>query len=103
MHMVLLETSSIIFCFAWFARNFGYENSLFVKVMEILFAVAFFFFRIIHLCCIIFALREVLINEYPLLSLIFIPILGLQFYWFFLIVTYKKKPEKENNKLKKEE
>lgn len=94
--MILLESSSVVFCFAWFARNFGYEKSVFVTIMEFLFALTFFVFRILHLSCVIYALKDVLWSTYPMLSMIFAPLLGLQFYWFFLIVTYKKKPKKKD-------
>ena len=95
-HMILLETTSIFFCFAWFARNFGYEGSFFVTAMEICFAAAFFLLRILHLSGVIWALRDVLMDKYPALFLIFIPLLGLQVYWFIKIVTYKKKPAKKS-------
>jgi hypothetical protein len=96
--MIMLETSSVFFCFAWFARNFGYENSMYVKVLEFGFTLSFFLFRILHLSVLVWALKDVLWSTYPFLGLVFAPLMVLQFYWFILIITYKKKP-----KTKKEE
>ena len=94
-HMILLETSSVCFCFAWFARNFDCNDS-YVRVMEFCFTLTFFLFRILHLSFVLYALKDVLLSTYPMLSLIFAPLLVLQFYWFFLIVTYTKKPKKKD-------
>lgn len=92
--MILLETSSVCFAFAWFGRNFGDKNSLFVRSMEFVFTLVFFLLRIVHLSYILYALQDVLLSTYPMLCVIFAPLLGLQFYWFFIILTYKKKPKR---------
>lgn len=92
-HMLLLESSSIFFSFAWFFRHFGYEQSFLVSVLEFLFASSFFFFRIVHLSFVLWVLGDILLSEYPVMSVVFIPIFGLQCFWFYKIVTYKKKPK----------
>lgn len=79
------------FSFAWLGRTFGCSGAAWVAFMEKSFVASFFVLRLLHFSLVLWALSDVLLAQYPVLCLIFAPLLAMQFYWFYLIVTYKKK------------
>ncbi len=92
--MVLLEGSSIFLSFSWLLRNVcSFRDSIIVKLLEFCFALSFFLLRIIHLTLTMWALKDILMSDYPALGLIMSPLLLMQYWWFYKIATYKKKKE----------
>jgi len=86
-HLGLTELSNALFNAAWLLRVAGYRDTAIVTILEILFAVSYFFTRIINLTAVFYV-----VNKGPSASslgmgrYLMIPLTFLQFYWFFLIV-----------------
>lgn len=86
-HIIICDTTNAVFNTAWFLRLTGHKDSSVVAVLEILFAVLFFFLRVINLSVVFgimffhpegvsFGLGK---YTFPLISL-------LQFFWAFKII-----------------
>jgi hypothetical protein len=85
-HIIICDTTNGIFNLAWLLRLTGWKDSRLVSALEILFAVLFFFLRVINLT-VVFGIMfyhpegaAFIVGRYafPLISL-------LQFYWSFKI------------------
>lgn len=86
-HIIICDTTNAVFNIAWFLRLTGWKDSSVVSGLEILFAVLFFFLRVINLTVVFgimffhsegvsFGLGR---YAFPLIS-------AMQFYWAFKIV-----------------
>lgn len=84
-HMLLMELSTIFFTWAWFLRLWGYRASLIVKVLEMLFVVAFFLVRIVHVPVFLYCIRNHL-QSMGICRFFFGPVILMQVYWFGKIV-----------------
>jgi TLC domain len=86
-HLGLTELSNTFFNAAWLLRAIGYRDTAIVTTLEILFAVSYFFTRVINLTAVFYAIysgpsaASIGIGKY-----LMFPMTLLQFYWFFLIV-----------------
>ena len=89
-HFLLCESSGIFFNVAWFLRKFGHEKTTLNRVIEILFACTFFLTRIVNLCIVLYYASK-LPNIPRLLLVVIFPLVFLQFYWFYKIVSVLQK------------
>lgn len=88
-HFLLTESSSIFFATAWFLRAGGLERktSHTLFVFEVLFAITFFFTRVVNLLLVMIGLCSLPQSwNLSVLCMVVVPIYGLQLYWFTKIV-----------------
>lgn len=87
-HLLICDTTNILFNSAWLMRRLGMRDSFFVLILEILFAVAFFFTRVVNLPLVFLS-----VSMKPFGAALgwarysFAPISLLQWYWFYRIVA----------------
>jgi hypothetical protein len=86
-NMLVVELTGIFLSFSWLLKHLGWRDFFIVKILDILFAAFFFLLRIIHLSALVWGFR-VEILKYPIVAFIFVPVLGMQFYWFSKILVH---------------
>ena len=87
-HFMICEFSNAIFNTAWFIRNGGGNGSLILRVLEMLFAIVFFILRIINLPISVYIMWNLPgIDELGWYRYVLLPILGLQYMWFYMIIV----------------
>lgn len=104
-HFLICETTGIFLTIAWFIRNVGYRESWILSFMENSFTISFFFTRILNLPLALYSLLLLpSAKTLGMLKFILVPIIILQFYWFYLIfkATLKKKGLEEGKTGKNE-
>jgi hypothetical protein len=94
--ILIMESTSIFFTSAYLLRNYGYSHSPLVPLLEFLFALDFFFVRVVNGFDLYFhILRDLTFVEHenPMkttlgigLGILFLPILAMQIYWMVIIV-----------------
>lgn len=109
--ILIMESTSIFFTTAYLLRNGGYENSIFVPIFEILFAIDFFLVRVVNGFDLYYHILHDLTfaeHENPNkallgkgLGVLFLPILAMQVYWMIVILKksftrFDKKNKKDN-------
>lgn len=111
-----MESTSIFFTLAYLLRNGGYSSSPLVQILEISFAVDFFFVRVLNGFDLYrYILRDMIFVEHENetkmwlgrgLAILFIPILAMQVYWMIIIVkksftrfSPQKNTEEANDKV----
>jgi hypothetical protein len=88
-HLEICESANLFFNAAWITRTFGeeYKEITFVKACELIFATLFFFTRVLNLPLVCL---KMYISPYASTlngaQYTLIPIVFLQFYWFYKIV-----------------
>ena len=84
-HFLIMEISAVFFGFGWILRIISYQNSIFITIFELLFAITFFIGRIINYPYQVSiawdASSEMGISRY-----MFIFLLILQCFWFYKIM-----------------
>jgi hypothetical protein len=94
-HLLLCDTTNIFFNSAWLLRTMDFRDSFAVFALEILFVVFFLFTRVLHLPTFLYAVVTTRFGEklgVIKLSILLIPFVLLQWYWFYNIIRimYKK-------------
>jgi hypothetical protein len=96
-HLIICETTNLLFNIAWLLRLTGHRDSLAVTICEIAFAVMFFLVRFVNLS---FSFLKIFFSneglEMGIYRFLLPPISALQWYWMGKIVQalYKKFGEK---------
>lgn len=85
-HTLIIEVSSLLFAFTSVLRAVGLRGSIIVSICEYLFAITFFLGRIVHMP-IFLTLNWSALEAMGLFRYLFIPIMVMQFYWFYKIVA----------------
>jgi len=87
-HFMICESSNAIFNTAWFLRNGGGQDTAILRILEMLFVVVFFVLRIINLPLSIYIMLNLpgveVLGHY---RYVLVPIMGLQFMWFYMIIV----------------
>lgn len=97
-HFMICESSNAIFNTSWFVRSGGGRDSQFNQLLEKLFAIFFFVFRIINLPVTVHAMLQLKnTNKMGSMVYVLIPILGLQFMWLYMIIKSLSKKSKERS------
>jgi hypothetical protein len=104
-HLLICDTTNIFFNVAWLLRTSEYfKGSTIVMILEILFAVFFLLTRVINLPLAIYSLFQTPYGlELGWVRYTLIPIVLLQFYWFFKIIagiTSRFNPSSKEGKAK---
>lgn len=107
--ILIMESTSIFFTLAYLLRNGGYSNSPLVKIFEILFAIDFFFVRVVNGFDLYrYIIRDLVLVQHDSqakvwlgrsLAVLFIPILAMQVYWMIIIVKKSFTRFDKNNKI----
>lgn len=90
-HLLATEISTICFNVAWVARAWNRGKpatpimQFGINFLEQSFAIAFFFLRIVNASTALLSVREYLLS-YGVYYYFILSVLGLQYYWFFLIL-----------------
>jgi len=99
-HFMICESSNAIFNTAWFLRNGGGKDSVVLGLLEKLFAVAFFVLRIINLPISIYIMLTLPgIEVLGYYRYVLVPIMGLQFMWFYMIIIALMKKMRPKGKV----
>ena len=95
---MICEASNAIFNTAWFIRNGGGNDSAILRFLEKMFAIVFFVLRIINLPVSIYAMLNLPgIEVLGYYRYVLVPIMGLQYMWFYMIIKAllkKMRPKK---------
>jgi hypothetical protein len=87
-HLVICDSSNIFFNFAWLLSICGWKDHPIVQYLELGFAIAFFFIRVINLSLVIIAMlswKDIhMVGVLPQVTLVIISML--QWYWLFIII-----------------
>lgn len=99
-HFMICESSNAIFNTAWFIRNGGGNDTTILRFLEVLFGIVFFVLRILNLPVSVYVMLTLPgIEKLGYYRYVLLPIMGLQFMWFYMIVKAllkkfrAKKPE----------
>ena len=80
------ECSAIFFNLAWLLRTTPLKESIFVKLFECSFAIAFFVLRCFNLPIATMGVLILIEEENKAAKYLLLPIATLQFYWMYLII-----------------
>lgn len=83
-HFFICESSGIVFNIAWFLRDFGYEETILNRTVEVLFAILFFTTRILNFIPVLYLIWSISIS--PFISVVIFPLFALQLFWFTKIL-----------------
>jgi hypothetical protein len=96
-HLIICDTTNIFFNIAWVLRRCGYKNSGIVSALEIIFAITFFFVRVVNLPLVfVQAMLHPSVVEWGLARFTLLPIILMQWYWFAKIVGGVRKKFLQN-------
>ena len=112
-HLLISDTSNILLNLSWLVSLTSYRDNIITKTMKILFVITYFILRAYHMPIMFYAVAsyEQYINGLGIGKYMIIPLILLQWYWSFLILsklpqqlTAKKELKDENvdktNKIK---
>jgi hypothetical protein len=104
-HLLICESSGIVFNLAWLVKSFGqsWADSRVVQILEYMFAVCFTLTRVVNLpfivlACAIFAENATL---RWVIGILMGSVMLLQFYWFWAIIKALQKKESRRGAQKK--
>ena len=101
--LLLCDTTNIFFNSAWLLRLIpNYRESFIVKILEILFLVAFIFLRTIHMPCLFYAISVTKSQFLCFAQHMLLPIVLVQWYWTALVILGSISRFLPKKKLKKE-
>ena len=101
--LLLCDTTNIFFNSAWLLRLIpNYRESFIVKILEILFLVAFIFLRTIHMPCLFYAISVTKSQFLGFAQHMLLPIVLVQWYWTALVILGSISRFLPKKKLKKE-
>ena len=84
-HFLIMEISAVFFGFGWIMRITSYNNSIFITIFELLFAISFFIGRIVNFPYQVYVAWDAS-AEMGLSRYMFPLLLVLQFFWFYKIL-----------------